>query len=73
MLRTIAKTVPKRQACYSLLPLLAQVFRACRWISSVEIDNIVRKAKIAEEQFSSLDQDSVDRIFLHISHEADKQ
>jgi acetaldehyde dehydrogenase/alcohol dehydrogenase len=45
---------------------------ACRWISSVEIDKIIQKAKIAEEQFSSFDQDAVDRIFLQISHEADK-
>jgi acetaldehyde dehydrogenase/alcohol dehydrogenase len=71
MLRTLRK-IPKRQACGSLSPVLTQALGACRWISSVEIDEIVKNAKIAEEQFSSFDQQAVDRIFLQISHEADK-
>ena len=40
--------------------------------SNFDVDELVRKAKKAELEFTNLDQEAVDRIFLNIAHQADK-
>jgi acyl-CoA reductase-like NAD-dependent aldehyde dehydrogenase len=37
-----------------------------------DVDECVAKAKKAQVEFAKLDQESVDRIFLAVAHEADK-
>jgi acyl-CoA reductase-like NAD-dependent aldehyde dehydrogenase len=37
-----------------------------------DVDELLRKAKIAQAEFAKLDQEAVDKIFLKVAHEADK-
>ena len=37
-----------------------------------DVEELLRKAKKAQEEFSKLDQEAVDKIFVKVAHEADK-
>ena len=38
-----------------------------------DVEELIRKAKVAQEEFAKLNQEQVDRIFKKVAHEADKQ
>ena len=37
-----------------------------------DVEELLRKAKQAQKEFAKLDQEAVDKIFLKVAHEADK-